>query len=91
MSTIAVPLEPVEYSWAESASPHMREQGRSVLVPVGVRRRREEVGLAGAAERMRTVASMVWFGWLIAIGLIVGGTALVVALRMAATIWAVSL
>ena len=91
MSTIAVPLEPVEYSWAESASPHMREQGRSVLVPVGVRRRRETTGLAGTAERMRIVALMVWFGWLIAVGLIVGGTALVVALRMAAAIWAVSL
>ena len=92
MSAMVVPLEPVEYVWAESASPRMREEGRSVLTPVGVRRRRK-VELGSGVERLRTVAMMVWFGWLIAAGLVAGGTALVVVVRVAFAVlgWAVSL
>ena len=89
MTAVIGHLEPVEYIWAESASPRMRETGRSVRTPVGVRRR---LG-ASAVEQLRTIASMIWFSWLIAAGLVVGGTALVVVARIAWVVlrWAVAL
>jgi hypothetical protein len=91
MSAMTARLEPVEYTWAESASPVMREQGRSVLVPVAARRRRPEAGLARTADDLRTVARMVWFGWMTLAGVVVGGAALAVVVRLAwvALSWAV--
>jgi hypothetical protein len=91
MSVMTARLEPIEYTWEESASPVMREQGRSVLVPVGARRRRPEAGLARTADDLRTVARMVWSGWMILAGLIVGGAALAVVVRLAwiTVTWAV--
>jgi hypothetical protein len=86
MTAMTARLEPIEYTWQESASPVMREQGRSVLVPVAARRRRPEAGLARTADDLRTVARMVWFGWVTLAGLVIGGTALVVVVRIA---WAV--
>lgn len=86
MTAMSARLEPIEYTWEESASPVMRQQGRSVLVPVAARRRRPEAGLARTADNLRTVARMVWFGWMILAGLVIGGTALAVVVRVA---WAV--
>ena len=46
----------------------------------------------GRAERLRSVAVTVWFAWLIAAGVVVGGTLLVVLARLAAVVlrWAVA-
>lgn len=46
----------------------------------------------GRAERLRSIAVTVWLAWLIAAGVIVGGTLLVVLARLAALVlrWAVA-
>lgn len=76
MTAVFGHLEPIEYSWAESAFPRTRQISRT-----------------SAVRHLRTVAAMVWFGWLIAAGLVVGGTALVVVARIAWVVlrWAVAL
>ena len=83
-------LEPVDFDWIETASPRMRETGRTVLMPVPAERRRTNDGLV---DRMRSVATIVWLGFAIAAGLVVGSTALVVVARIAFTVlqWAVAL
>ena len=93
MTAMTAPLEPIEFRWVETASPRMRETGRTVYVPTAVRRRRSRGGVSAAAEHVRAVGRLVWFGWLTAVGLVVGGTVLVVIARVAWVVlrWAVAL
>lgn len=81
MTAVFGHLEPIDYSWTERMSPRMSETGRKHRTP------------ADPVERLRTAAAMVWFGWLIAAGLVAGGTALVVVARIAWVVlrWAVAL
>lgn len=95
MSAMTGYLEPVEidYTWIETASPRMRETGRTVHMPVAAKRRRRTTGLPGVADGLRTVAAMVWFSWLIVAGVVAGATALVVVAKLAWSVlgWAVAL
>jgi hypothetical protein len=83
-------LEPVNFDWVETSSPRMREIGRTVLMPVPAAEPRTTGAVIG---HLRTTAAIVWLGFLIAAGLVVGGTALVVVARVAWTVlqWAVAL
>ena len=86
-------LEPVdlERGWVETFSYEVHEPRRSLYERADDLERRS-VSRSEALERLRALAALVWYGWLILAGVTVGGTAMAVLARVAFVVlrWAVS-
>ena len=80
------PVEP-EQSWYELLPANM-----PVHLPPASESTWHLGGPGRGAERLRSMAVTVWLAWLITAGVIVGGTLLVVLVRLATTVlrWAVA-
>ena len=84
-------LEPVDpdTDWVETFSYEVHEPRRSLYERSP--ERRVETPTAGP-DRLRVMATQLWFAWLIVAGVIVGGTTLTVLARLAFVVlrWTVS-
>ena len=84
-------LEPVDLDtgWVETLSYEVHEPRRSPYERSP--EQRAETSMAGP-DRLRAMAMQLWFAWLIVAGVIVGGTALTVLVRLAFVVlrWTVS-
>jgi hypothetical protein len=87
-------LEPVGYDHrkVETLSREVRETERPVYAPGAVDWRQMRAFREDAPEQLQVVAALLWQGWLILAGLLVGGTALVVLARVAYVVlrWALA-